>query len=236
LAREGPETWTTTSRTDDDDDGRGRRAGQRSLLPDDPKAEQEDVQGETLLEFYEIDDLGNELINLTQGSIPDTQSLILRTYGTDFDTVCRTNILEQGEADYFCKATPAERMALFSQVWDLEKYDEMAQIEKEEVAVIKEKIRTLDETRAACITKLDAVDKDKEELEVLKKTKRDLSRTVENLERKKEKAEKALAKYESLDEQERNSTRDPEDQRRPGKDRGAASVAPDQNSAVREDR
>ena len=155
-------------------------------------------RGETILEFYRIDDLGNALENLTQGTIADTQSLILKTMGTDFDTVVRTNILEQGEADYFCKASPSERMELFSKVWDLEKYDEMAQIEKDEISDLRERIKTLDERRDVCLNKMEGIEKEKAELESLKKTSVSLTESVDRFEKKKEKAEKSMARYESF--------------------------------------
>ena len=91
------------------------------------KRSKKTARGSSTLEFVQIDQFGNEFCQLTAGTISETQDLIERTIGVDFDTLTRTSILEQGEADFFCRASPSERMDLFAKVWDLERYEAMAE-------------------------------------------------------------------------------------------------------------
>lgn len=88
-------------------------------------------RGTSIVSFYQIDGVGNVVMDLTAGSIGETESIIRKTIGTDFDTLVRSSIIEQGEADFFCKATPSERMELFAKVWDLEKYEDFEQMARD---------------------------------------------------------------------------------------------------------
>lgn len=102
-------------------------------------------RGTSIVSFYQIDGVGNVVMDLTAGSIGETESIIRKTIGTDFDTLVRSSIIEQGEADFFCKATPSERMELFAKVWDLEKYEDFEQMARDGARDDREKIKVFDE-------------------------------------------------------------------------------------------
>lgn len=106
------------------------------------KRSKKTARGSSTLEFFEID-AGNE-ISLTSGTIAETQETIEKTLGIDFDTLLRSSVLEQGGVDFFCKATPGERMELFSRVWDLEKYETMAQVARDTYNGLKIKIEAME--------------------------------------------------------------------------------------------
>lgn len=109
------------------------------------KRSRKTARGSSALEFYQIDESGNVVRMLTGSSIGETGSLIRKTIGTDFDTLVKSSIIEQGEADFFCKASPSERMELFSKIWDLEMYEEFEQMARDVVSEKKERIKLLEE-------------------------------------------------------------------------------------------
>lgn len=126
-------------------------------------------RGTSVLEFYQIDDHGDVIKPLTAGSVGETESLIRRTLGMEFDTLIRSSIIEQGEADFFCKASPSERMDLFSKVWDLEKYEDFAQMARDIWKEASERIKVLDERATTSSIAIREIPHKKEELEKLQK-------------------------------------------------------------------
>jgi len=70
------------------------------------KRSKKTARGSSALEFYQIDKSGDVVRMLTGGSIGETQSLIRKTIGVDFDTLVKSSIIEQDEADSFCKSSP----------------------------------------------------------------------------------------------------------------------------------
>lgn len=56
------------------------------------KRSKKTARGTTVLEFYQIDAEGNVIRTLTAGSIGETQSLIKKTLGMEFDTLVRASI------------------------------------------------------------------------------------------------------------------------------------------------
>ncbi len=157
-------------------------------------------RGETALEFYQIDRSGEVVGNpLTQGSIAETQALIIKTLGIDFDTIVRTSMIEQGEADYFCRATPSERMDLFSKVWDLERYDDFAQIARDDSTALKEKLKGIDEKTVALDKKLKELEQSKGMVSDLQKQVALLDSEVARIEKDKVKIEKSILEYKMID-------------------------------------
>lgn len=62
------------------------------------------------------------LIDLTKGTIADTQAKIVEIVGASSETFLQSVYVGQGEAGRFAKATPAERKATLAQALDVDQY------------------------------------------------------------------------------------------------------------------
>jgi len=156
------------------------------------------ARGVTALEFYQIDEGGSILKQLTAGSIGETESLIRKTLGYDFDTLVRSNVIEQGEADYFCKASPSERMELFAKIWDLDKYDEFAQMARDVWKEKRDRVKGLEERIILNNQKIFEIDKNSEEMAKLKVQIDRESRVIEGIEKKKSELEKKVGAFDAM--------------------------------------
>lgn len=167
------------------------------------------ARGSSSLQFSEIDQTGKEIIDLTAGTIDETQDLIIKTIGTDFDTLARTSLLEQGEANTFLDATPSGRMELVMKIWDLERYKAMADIahqvrvgseemRKQGVHGIQEDITILESKVASAKQRISEIDKQKESLSTVRIG---LGREIiglASLEKKRDELQKKLGAFENL--------------------------------------
>jgi exonuclease SbcC len=162
------------------------------------KRSKKTARGTTVLEFYQIDAEGNVIRPLTAGTVGDTQSLIKKTLGLDFDTLVRSSIIEQGEIDLFCKSSPSERMELFSKVWDLEKYDDFAQMSRDIWKEASERIKVLDEMVTTNSIAVKELPKKKEELESLLKKIEKQTVIVLGMEKKKGDLQKKMGVFDGL--------------------------------------
>jgi exonuclease SbcC len=162
------------------------------------KRSKKTARGSSALEFYQIDSLGNVVRMLTGGSIGETESLIRKTVGTDFDTLVKSSVIEQGEADFFCAASPSERMELFSKIWDLEKYDEFEQMARDVARETKEKIRLLEERSDMSLRRVFEIRENAKQLEGLKKQLDKESSGIIGLEKKKGDLQKKIGAYDAM--------------------------------------
>lgn len=162
------------------------------------KRSKKTARGSSSLEFNEINEKGETVRQLTSGTIAETQEIIEKTLGTDFDTLTKTSILEQGEADFFCSATPSERMELFSKIWDLDRYEAMAQMARDTWNDLKSQIAVIETKIAGAKQRISEVNAQRENLSEVKK---DLERETSNLtslEKKRDDFQKKLGAFENL--------------------------------------
>lgn len=162
------------------------------------KRSKKTARGTTVLEFYQIDAEGNVIRPLSAGSIGETQSLIKKTLGMEFDTLVRASIIEQGEADFFCKASPSDRMELFSKVWDLEKYEDFAQMARDIWREASERIKVLDDRATANSIAIKEIPQKKDELEKLLKRMEKQSVVVLGIEKKKGDLQKKVGAFDGI--------------------------------------
>jgi exonuclease SbcC len=162
------------------------------------KRSRKTTRGTSSLDFYQIDNNGNVVHPLTAGSIGETESLIRKTIGSDFETLVRSSIIEQGEADFFCNASPSERMELFSKIWDLEKYEEFAQMAREIAREAKERIKLIEERVMGNNQKIWEIEKNAEEIGKLKSLLEKEAMFAKGAERKKEDLQKKIGTFESM--------------------------------------
>jgi exonuclease SbcC len=155
-------------------------------------------RGTSLLEFYQIDEEGQEIKQMTLGAIAETQALIEKTIGIDYDTLIRSSIIEQGEATKFCEAVPSERMELLTKIWDLERYAELSTLAKEEGSILKEKIRASENTLTAIRERISDAESKKAELESLRTELDSVNRSSADLEKKKAGFEKKAMAFDGL--------------------------------------
>ena len=155
-------------------------------------------RGSSALEFYQIDKDGNVVRMLTGGSIGETESLIRKTIGTDFDTLVRSSIIEQGEADFFCAASPSERMELFSKIWDLEKYEAFEQMARDLVRELRENIRVLEERSGINQKRVWEIEENSKQMDSLKKQLEKESAGVSGMEKKKADLQKKLGAFDAM--------------------------------------
>jgi exonuclease SbcC len=155
-------------------------------------------RGSSALEFYQIDKDGNVVRMLTGGSIGETESLIRKTIGTDFDTLVRSSVIEQGEADFFCNASPSERMELFSKIWDLEKYEEFEQMARDLVRELKEKIKLLEEKSGINQQRVWEIEENAKQMDGLKKQLEKESAGVSGMEKKRDDLQKKLGAFDAM--------------------------------------
>lgn len=161
------------------------------------KRSKKTARGSSLLEFYQIDTDGTILNELTLGTIAETQILIEKTIGIDYDTLIKTSVIEQTEAEKFCLALPSERMDLLASIWDLQKYDDLGQIAKEERIGVETTIKVSDQKIGDLTIKIQEAGAKRTELETLKKDSARIDENLKKAEAKKEKLQKELAKLES---------------------------------------
>lgn len=162
------------------------------------KRSKKTTRGSSSLEFNEINEKGETIQQLTAGTIAETQEIIERTLGTDFDTLTKTSILEQGEADFFCAATPSERMELFAKIWDLDRYEVMAQISRDIWNNLKFQIMTIETRIMGAKQYISEINTQKENLILVKN---DLEKEILNLvslERKRDDFQKKIGAFENL--------------------------------------
>jgi len=162
------------------------------------KRSRKTTRGTSSLDFYQIDNNGNVIGPLTAGSIGETESLIRKTIGSDFETLVRSSIIEQGEADFFCNASPSERMELFSKIWDLEKYEEFAQMAREISREAKERIKLVEERVMGNNQKIWEIERNAEEIGKLKGLLEKEAALAKGAERKKEDLQKRIGAFESM--------------------------------------
>lgn len=162
------------------------------------KRSKKTARGSSALEFYQIDKGGNVVRMLTGGSIGETGSLIRKTIGTDFDTLVRSSIIEQGEADFFCKSSPSERMELFSKIWDLEMYEEFEQMARDVVSEKKERIKLLEERCSLNQQRVWEIDENAKQMDGLKKQLEKESVGVGGMEKKKSDLQKKLGAFDAM--------------------------------------
>jgi len=162
------------------------------------KRSKKTARGSSALEFYQIDKGGNVVRMLTGGSIGETGSLIRKTIGTDFDTLVRSSIIEQGEADFFCKASPSERMELFSKIWDLEMYEEFEQMARDVVSEKKERIKMLEERCSVNQQRVWEIAENAKQMDGLKKQLEKESVGVGGMEKKKSDLQKKLGAFDAM--------------------------------------
>ena len=162
------------------------------------KRSKKTARGSSALEFYQIDKEGNVVRMLTGGSIGETESLIRKTVGTDFDTLVRSSVIEQGEADFFCAASPSERMELFSKIWDLEKYEEFEQMARDLVRELKEKIKLLEERAGINQQRVWEIEENAKQMDGLRKQLKKESEGVSGIEEKRDGLQKRLGAFDAI--------------------------------------
>ena len=165
------------------------------------KRSKKTARGTSSVDFYQLDGSGNIVRDLTAGSIAETDAIIRKTLGTDFDTLVRASIIEQGEADFFCKASPSERMELFSKVWDLEKYDDWCQFARDTTKVVKERLKALEEMTSTNQKKIWEFEESGKELDGLKKSVKKEAAVVLGFDDKKAELQKNMAVFDGFDRQ-----------------------------------
>lgn len=162
------------------------------------KRSRKTARGTSALEFFEIDQEGNEIKNLTLGTVGETQALLEKILGINYDILVRSAVIEQGEADSFVEASPSERMELFTEIWDLRKYDDFAQIARDTVRELSERQKLLDERIDLAYQKIDGLLKESEGKEVVEKELAKVNNDLIEFERKKENYQKKLGSFDSL--------------------------------------
>ena len=162
------------------------------------KRSRKTARGSSALEFYQIGKDGNVVRMLTGGSIGETESLIRKTIGTDLDTLVRSSIIEQGEADLFCAASPSERMELFSKIWDLEKYEEFEQMARDLVRELKEKIKMLEERSSINQQRVWEIEENAKQMDGLRKQLEKELAGVSGIEKKRDDLQKKLGAFDAM--------------------------------------
>jgi len=162
------------------------------------KRSKKTARGSSSLEFLQLNPENNEVIQLTAGTIAETQSIIEKTIGIDFDLLTRTSILPQGESEYFCSASPSQRMELFSTIWDLDRYEAMAQIARDTWTGLKSEIATLDGKIASMRLRISEIDNQKGELSKTKTELEKASLLVSVFEKKKGLLQQKIGSFENL--------------------------------------
>ncbi|RPJ11145.1 MAG: SMC family ATPase [Deltaproteobacteria bacterium] len=155
-------------------------------------------RGTSSLDFYEIDGSGNVARVLTGGGVGETESIIRKVIGTDFDTLVRSSVIEQGEADFFCSASPSERMELFSKIWDLEKYEAYEGMARDVAKETSERRKAIDERVEGYRKKITEIAQAEAEGETLRARAEAETGTIAKLERQKESLQKRLTEFEGM--------------------------------------
>jgi len=162
------------------------------------KRSRKTAKGSSMLELFEIDREGNQVKNLTGGTVAETQALIEKILGINYEVLVKSAIIEQGEADSFVEATPAERMELFSEIWDLKKYEEFSQIARDTVKELSERIKAIDERIGLSRAKIGELAESVKDKDNLEKEIKGMDAQIVELEKKKSELEKKLGGFESL--------------------------------------
>jgi exonuclease SbcC len=162
------------------------------------KRSRKTAKGSSMLELFEIDREGNQVKNLTAGTVAETQALIEKILGINYDVLVKSAIIEQGEADSFVEATPSERMELFSEIWDLKKYEEFSQIARDTVKEFSERERFLEERVELGQKKIEELREAVKEKGRLESEIRRIDSEISGLERKKLDYQKKILMLEDL--------------------------------------
>ena len=130
-------------------------------------------KGKSTLELAKLS--GGEWEPLSGSTIRETQDKIRDLLRMDYETFVSSCVLLQGEADRFTRATPGERMAIFSQIIGLDIYDQLQEAAKakareyrDQAAVKRATVNNLDTElsgRAELLLQQDGLKEEKAKLE-----------------------------------------------------------------------
>jgi exonuclease SbcC len=153
-------------------------------------------KGSSLLTFDRIHDNGSILEEMTQGGVDETRARIQKIIGYDRNLLVKTSIIEQGQAETFCMADPSERMDILSQLWDLEKYDELGALAKEERVSIEATVKANDQKKEQIHGRVIEAEQKEADLEPLWQDSAKKDRLIKGYELKKTQLQGELAKLE----------------------------------------
>jgi len=80
-------------------------------------------KGTATLDFGLVDDLSEKTIALTGKTIRETQAIIEKTIGLDFETFVNSAFLRQGGSSEFSKKSPRERKEILARILSLDQYE-----------------------------------------------------------------------------------------------------------------
>jgi exonuclease SbcC len=139
----------------------------------------------TDLQFFYQEEL--EFKNLTSSHQKETQDLINKIVGVNYETFINTAFLRQGMSNEFSKKTPKERKDLLGKILGIEKIQELREKILEDIRIKAEQINVLNQTKQNIFIKYSKSDleKIKEDLFYNKKIflekKEELKKKKENL-------------------------------------------------------
>ncbi len=87
---------------------------------------------------------GTEFRPLTAGSVKDTQAVIDRTLGLDYETFINSAFLLQGRSDEFTKKKPTERKQILGRILGLDRFERYAAVARGRYTEAAERLRRAD--------------------------------------------------------------------------------------------
>jgi exonuclease SbcC len=124
-------------------------------------------RGASELNFFKKGE--NDLKNLTEDSIKNTQNKITKTLKMPYEIFVNSAYLRQGQADEFTKKTPTMRKEILSEILGLDRYQNLSEAAKDKVRLNEAEIEILQMQVEELAVEIEAKDEIKKELNRLAK-------------------------------------------------------------------
>ena len=125
-------------------------------------------------------------------SIGETEEKILKAFPIDMTTLVNSSIIEQGEVESFCKATPGDRAKILSKILNQERYKELERLARKEGNDVRGEIKRIDGQVGENKVEIDKTGEAEKTLGEAKDALRNLDGEIEEKERSKGEKEKDL--------------------------------------------
>ena len=124
-------------------------------------------RGASELNFFKVGK--NDLKNLTEDSIKNTQSKITKTLKMPYEIFVNSAYLRQGQADEFTKKTPTMRKEILSEILGLNYYQGLSEAAKDKVRASEAEIEVLQMQVEELAIEVESKDEIKKEQDILTK-------------------------------------------------------------------
>jgi len=148
---------------------------------------------------------GSEFVNLSEGSIRETDRKIEEIIGMDYDAFVTSSFIMQGKADFFTRKKESEKIEILRQILGLELYENARNLAKEKIKLITREIEARSDERSAIEADIAQKEALEENRNAVLKKKKELLEKKEALDKELEKLQKTFTHLNVLKESLKNN-------------------------------